>query len=143
GTGTATCSPPAPAASTFSPRTARTWAASRRARRPPTATGATTAAPSTWRLITTSAVSRPLRRAWAGSFPDLPPPCGQPNNHPMAPGEWLTAAGYGVGAAVFLTEARRRGWRTDRLVWVALWGLVGGVFGARLAEWGQHGDLLR
>ena len=39
-----------------------------------------------------------------------------------------------MGAAVFLAEARRREWRTDRLVWVALWGLVGGVFGARLAE---------
>src|SRR5207302_1849398 len=42
----------------------------------------------------------------------------------MTLGEWLTAAGYAVGAAVFLAEARRRGWRTDRLVWVALWGLV-------------------
>jgi phosphatidylglycerol---prolipoprotein diacylglyceryl transferase len=44
---------------------------------------------------------------------------------------------------VFMAETRRRGWRSDRLMWVALWGLVGGVLGARLAEWAQHGELLR
>src|SRR5262249_12844393 len=40
-------------------------------------------------------------------------------------------------------EARRRGWETERLLWVAVWGLVGGVLGARLVEWAQHGELLR
>jgi phosphatidylglycerol:prolipoprotein diacylglycerol transferase len=61
----------------------------------------------------------------------------------MRPGEWLTAAGYAIGVVVFLAETKRRGWRTERLMWVALWGLVGGVLGARLAEWAQHGELLR
>ncbi len=61
----------------------------------------------------------------------------------MTPGELLTLTGYLVGIGVFLLEARRRGWQSERLLWVALWGLVGGVLGARLAEWAQHGEALR
>jgi phosphatidylglycerol:prolipoprotein diacylglycerol transferase len=61
----------------------------------------------------------------------------------VRPGELLTALGYLVGGAVFFMEAWRRGWETERLLWVAVWGLAGGVLGARLVEWAQHGDLLR
>jgi phosphatidylglycerol:prolipoprotein diacylglycerol transferase len=61
----------------------------------------------------------------------------------VKPGELLTLAGYLVGAAVFLLEARRRGWRMERMGWVAVWALVGGVLGARLAEWGLHGEARR
>jgi phosphatidylglycerol---prolipoprotein diacylglyceryl transferase len=61
----------------------------------------------------------------------------------VKPGELLTLAGYLVGAAVFLLEARRRRWRMERMGWVVCWALVGGVLGARLAEWGLHGEALR
>ena len=39
----------------------------------------------------------------------------------MKPGELLTLAGYLVGAAVFVLEARRRGWRMERTGWVVVW----------------------
>src|SRR5207248_1576155 len=50
-------------------------------------------------------------------------------------GLFFTAAAYGVGALVFLSAARGRGLATEGIALVALWGLVGGVLGARLTEW--------
>jgi phosphatidylglycerol:prolipoprotein diacylglycerol transferase len=50
-------------------------------------------------------------------------------------GEALTALGYCVGSAVFALAARRRGVATEGMGWVALAGLMGGVLGAKLAEW--------
>jgi phosphatidylglycerol:prolipoprotein diacylglycerol transferase len=53
----------------------------------------------------------------------------------MTPGSFVTALGFGAGAFVFYLAARRRGQATEAIGWVALAGLAGGVFGARLTEW--------
>jgi len=50
-------------------------------------------------------------------------------------GTALTLLGYLTGAAVFLWAARGRRLATEGIAWVALAGLVGGVLGAKGAEW--------
>lgn len=58
-------------------------------------------------------------------------------------GELFTALGYAVGAVVFFLAARRRGIATEGIGYIALAGLCGGVFGARLTEWVLgHGPLI-
>jgi phosphatidylglycerol:prolipoprotein diacylglycerol transferase len=53
----------------------------------------------------------------------------------MTPGILLTALGYLIGALVLVWAARRKGLATEGMAVVALAALVGGVLGARLAEW--------
>ncbi len=53
----------------------------------------------------------------------------------MNAGEWVHAAAYLVGAAVLVHEARRRRLATGGMALVGVWGLVGGIVGARLAHW--------
>ncbi len=51
------------------------------------------------------------------------------------PGALFTAAGYLAALAVIWLGARRRGTDTLGTAWVVVAGMVGGVFGARLAHW--------
>jgi phosphatidylglycerol:prolipoprotein diacylglycerol transferase len=53
----------------------------------------------------------------------------------MSRGEVWTLAGYLVGAALWLLEARRRRTATEGMTLVAMAALVGGVVGAKVAEW--------
>lgn len=50
-------------------------------------------------------------------------------------GTALTAAGFAVGALVYLWLTRRDGVGTEGTRYILLAGLCGGVFGARLTEW--------
>lgn len=49
---------------------------------------------------------------------------------------FFTIMAYVVGAGVFYAAARRRGLATEGMGYVALAGFCGGVFGAKLTEWG-------
>lgn len=53
----------------------------------------------------------------------------------MTLGVFFTALGYAVGAAVYWLEARRRKLATEGMSRVLIWGLIGGVLGAKLTEW--------
>ena len=53
----------------------------------------------------------------------------------MTTGEIFTALAYVGGAVVFFVAARQRRLATEGMKLVALWGVVGGVFGARIAAW--------
>src|SRR5438067_12527507 len=50
-------------------------------------------------------------------------------------GQLFTSLAYVAGALVFYLSARRRKTATEGMAWVALWGLVFGIIGARLTEW--------
>ena len=53
----------------------------------------------------------------------------------MTPGEFFTFLGYATGATVFYAWARGRRLATEGMKWVVLWGVFGGVAGAKLAQW--------
>ena len=53
----------------------------------------------------------------------------------MSPGSLLTAVGYLTGGLVLYLAARASRQATEKVAWVVLAGLAGGVVGARLAEW--------
>jgi phosphatidylglycerol:prolipoprotein diacylglycerol transferase len=60
----------------------------------------------------------------------------------MTRGELWTLAGYLVAVVVWLGEARRRRTATEGMGLIALAALLGGVLGAKVAEWGfQHAGL--
>ncbi|MBX7131075.1 MAG: prolipoprotein diacylglyceryl transferase [Fimbriimonadaceae bacterium] len=52
----------------------------------------------------------------------------------MTPGEIVTAFAYVVGLAVFLWAARRRKLATTGVGWLVLWGLIGGLIGAKVTQ---------
>src|SRR5687768_3426344 len=61
----------------------------------------------------------------------------------MSTGFIFTALGYATGLLVLCWAARERRLATEGMGWVALAGLVGGVLGAKAAEWAvAHGSLL-
>ena len=53
----------------------------------------------------------------------------------MTLGEFFTFLGYGSGAMVFYGWARGRRLATEGMKWVALWGVAGGVLGAKITQW--------
>ena len=58
----------------------------------------------------------------------------------MTPGEFFTGFGYVTGALVLWQWSRARHLATEGMKWVALWGVVGGVVGAKITQWIIGGD---
>jgi phosphatidylglycerol:prolipoprotein diacylglycerol transferase len=54
-------------------------------------------------------------------------------------GEVFTAAGYALGAGVFLAEARRRKLATEGILWLLGSGFFFGVVGAKVSQWLAQG----
>ena len=53
----------------------------------------------------------------------------------MTLGEFFTLLGYLTGALTLYLWSRAQNLATEGMKWVALWGIVGGVAGAKLTQW--------